>query len=197
MFQKKNLIFLYDIDECDRGPGVRPPRGPGGRRRSSRQHQHAGPGALYVRPDCDGTRHRRRAPRGCRVGRTRPHLRATRPKRSRVAFRGVLRSVAHALLRDGDGLPLFHRGSHFFHFRHLERVNGPPHRRGFVVDTERRGLRRRVLLCDPLCPAARRRRRGARRGGAPRLTQFIIFFGLVRSSAAPSDVHPRPFAVSE
>ena len=74
--------------------------------------------------------------------------------------------------------------------------NGLLHPRGFVVDTERRGLRRRVLLCDPLCPAARRRRRGARRGGAPRLTQFIIFFGLVRSSAAPSDVHPRPFAVS-
>ena len=87
--------------------------GRGGRRRPSRQHQHAGPGAVYVRPDCDGTRHRRRAPRGCRVGRTRPHLHATR-----VAFRGLLRAVADRpcfAVVYGDGLPLFHRGSHSFH----------------------------------------------------------------------------------
>ena len=61
---------------------------------------------------------------------------------------------------------------------------GPPHRRDFLLDS---GLRRVLLLCAPLGdPAARRRRRGARRGGAPRLTQFVHPRRLLRPRMAVS-----------
>ena len=68
--------------------------GRGGRRRPSRQHQHAGPGALYVRPDCDGTRHHRDSAGAGRTDNVLTFARRASPFREFVASRRARGAVA-------------------------------------------------------------------------------------------------------